>query len=155
MILPTIRRAAEVALCVTMVVPLLGGCGVQARFDPCPDDVTRVEVFNTYADHDAADRQVLTGKDATFVCTYGFPYETLTKRAFDPSDLGQRRITVMRFAGADGSVRTLWIYGLAGYQAGTAIILDTGESFYVPNNGPAPYYAPDAEVIPRNEIPSR
>lgn len=135
---------------------LVGACArSEAAFDPCPFDVVRAEVYNTYADHEPADLQVLEGDDAEFVCDYAFPYESALLRDYDDEKLGDRRITVFTFTGADGASRTTWVYGIAGHDAGTAIVFDTGESFHIPNEGPAPYYAAEAEVVDRAEVPVR
>jgi hypothetical protein len=139
-----------------VMLTLLGACASStAALAPCPDDVTRVEIFNTYGDHAAADLHVLEGDDARTLCQTAFPYDRLALRSYSAAELEQRRITVMRFTGASEVHRTLWVYGLAGYDAGTALVLDDGTSFHLPNQGPAGYYAAEATVVPRSEVPRR
>ena len=153
------RPASVGTAAMAVVLTLLVGCGTStARFAPCPTEVTRVEIFNTYGDHGAADRHVLTGDGARLFCQTAFPYDQLPRRSYAAAELEQRRITVMRLTGATGATgehRTLWVYGLAGYDSGSALILDDGTSFHLPNEGPAGSYAAEATVLPRAEVPRR
>lgn len=143
------------AAAATAALAMLGGCSSAAEFTPCPDGVDQVEIFNTYADHNAADRHLITGEDAATFCATAFPYNRLPRRSFTPAELEQRRVTVLRFSNARDEQRTLWAYGLAGYDSGTAIVLDDGTSYHLPNRGLLGYYAADAAVIPRSAVPQR
>lgn len=150
------RHATSGLAAATLVLATLNGCAASAAaFAPCPAEVSRVEIFNTYAHHTAADRHVIVGDEARTFCDTAFPYDQLPSRSFSATELEQRRITVMRFTGGDGSVRTLWAYGLAGYDTGMAIVLDDGTSYYLANRGLLGYYAASAIVIPRAEVPRR
>lgn len=147
------RRGTLAAAAASGVLLLTGCTPGKAAFSPCPDVVTEVAIFNTYAGHDAADRHDLIGDAALALCETAFPYDTLPTRTHRPGELGERRITVFRFADAAGGHRTLWVYGLAGHEAGTALLLDDGSSFHVPNQGPAGYHSPEVQRVLRSEVP--
>ena len=56
--------------------------------------------------------------DAADACATAFPYDRARQKTFSEPELGQRRLTVYRFTGSDGSVRTVRVHGLAGVGAG-------------------------------------
>ncbi len=103
--------------------------------------------------HPIADRHEVSGDDAADACATAFPYDRARQKTFSEPGLGQRRLTVYRFAGSDGSVRTVRVHGLAGVGAGAAILMDDGRSFHIDSAGPEPYLTADAEVVPREAIP--
>lgn len=98
---------------------------------------------------------VIVGDEARTFCATAFPYDQLPLRSYAPAELEQRRITVMRFTGTAGVSRTLWAYGLAGYDTGMAIVLDDGTSYHLANRNLLGYYAATAIVVPRSEVPCR
>lgn len=147
------RRPLILGLGFLLATGAVAGCSASAPFDPCPANVVRVEVFNTYADHPIADRHEVSGDDAADACATAFPYDRARQKTFSEAELGQRRLTVYRFAGSDGSVRTVRVHGLAGVGAGAAILMDDGRSFHIDSAGPEPYLTADAEVVPRESIP--
>ena len=71
-------EAMVAAVATAIVVTTLSGCiSPTEAFAPCPDDVIQVEIFNTYADHSAADRHVIVGDDARTFCASSLAARTL------------------------------------------------------------------------------
>lgn len=147
-------RGSAIFMVALSAICLTTGCTAEQPFPPCPDGASRAEVFNTYADHPIADLHVLEGSRVSLVCDYALAYERAEPRSFKEDELGKRRITIFRIFGKD-STSTVWAYGLPGADVATALIFDTGESFFLPNSGPDEYLAAESTVIDRSEIPTR
>jgi hypothetical protein len=120
----------------------------------CPGPVARVEVYNYFAGHIAADNALLDDPGIIAgLCNTVWSDLSLQPKRFESSELGQRSVTVLVMHPMDGAVKTVWVYRLVGHQADSALIFSDGSSYYLARQEIPPYYAPDADVIPRSQVP--
>ena len=140
-----------------VVAAMLCGCVSQpVEASLCPGPVERFEVYNYYSDHPIADyHEIEDPNDITGACDYEWNHLALETRDFQPTELAQRSVTVLVLHLADGRTRTIWVHRLPGFDAGTAILDRTGESYYLRHQKPPLYYAADAHPIDRSQVPSR
>lgn len=122
----------------------------------CQGDLASVEVYNYYGDHTTADHQLNRDRaDLEASCRTEWAYLGVESRTFDASQLDQRSVTVLVMHREDGGTRTVWVQRLAGWQAGAALLFDTGESYFLAHQDIRPYYVASAEPISRELVPRR
>ena len=132
------------------------GCTTPQKLSLCAGPVERIEVFNHYGDHPAADYQELDdANDIAGDCDSVWNDLALESRQFQPSELGRRSVTVLRLDLAGGSSRTIWVHRLVGFDAGSAVLYGAGESYYLRHQDIPHYYAAEAEPIPLQQVPTR
>jgi len=151
------RSGQAILLVGTLAIAATTAACSSKEVDLCPDGVVRISIFNTYADHTPADLQEVDElDDVGFVCDsilLGHD-AALERQSFDLEELGQRRITAFVLVGADGDEHVVWMFGLTGADAGTtAIVLDNGDSYHLPNPGMNPYLYADASPVERSDVP--
>lgn len=146
-------------IAVAVVVAMILGTGGCSRSSPefCAGGVSTFVVYNYYADHPIADVQTVTDPEViSFQCEYGwYPQAQLKHRKFRDQELEHGRVTVLELTSPSGAVRRVWIYRLAQKNASVAIIFDDGTSYFMPNEGPPPYYGPTSTPIDRSQVPRR
>ena len=150
-------RAVAGAAVVALAGAGLTGCTAQpVEASLCPGAVELVEVFNYYRDHPGADYHQLDDPvEITGNCDDVWNHLVLEPRQFPDADLAQRSVTVLDLHLAAGGGRTIWVHRLPGFDAGAAVLYDTGESYYLRRPVPPPYYAAHAEPIDRDQVPVR
>lgn len=148
--------AGVVAL--ALCAPGVSGCAPSANNEIglCSGDLARVEVYNYFGDHGAADHQTIeNASDLDGLCDYVWAHLGVKSRTFTESELGQRSVTVLAMSFTDGTTRTVWVDRLAGFQAGVALLFSSGESYFLPTQDLQPYYLATSEPISRDRVPKR
>ncbi len=147
------RRIGAGLAALALAATALTGCARTATIGLCPGPLTGLDVYNYYADHPAADHQAVGADAANGSCTHEWAELSVAERTFETGQLDQRSVTVLVLHLADGGTRTIRVHRLAGWQAGQALLLDTGESWFLADQAIEPYYAAASEPVDRDRIP--
>jgi len=154
------RAAASGAVAVAVALgSMLTGCSNAEPVGFCPADVDRIEIFNTYADHDAADYQDISDVETVdFLCQMVWVYDSPGLEPGSDSDLdgvGERGITAVVLHQGGDIAQTLWFYRTVGFDTQDVVAFDSGEVYLVAPHTLTYYAVASAEVVDRSAMPEQ
>lgn len=153
------RHVPVLAITVGLSVSVgLSGClGLPQEPTPfCQDGVTRIEIYNTFADHEIADYQDIDDAETVdYLCNWVWRYDQGLDSGSnrDLEDARTRGTTAVVMHDADGGTRTIWFYRTEGFTTDDVILFDTGEIYTITAHTLIYYGAPSSEIIDRNDMP--